>query len=109
MPRAAPVTRATRRSGSISAKECGPSQWTRRPPDAPMPGVVALCPGRAGPDSPAQGRESRPMAVVLVGTLDTKGRELAFVRDLLVRAGLETRVIDAGSGGPPAFPPDIDR
>jgi uncharacterized protein (UPF0261 family) len=49
------------------------------------------------------------MAVVLIGTLDTKGHELAFVRDLLRGQGLETLVIDAGSIGPPAFSPDIDR
>jgi uncharacterized protein (UPF0261 family) len=49
------------------------------------------------------------MPVVLVGTLDTKGDELAFVRGLLVGQGLETLVIDAGSAGPPGFAPDIDR
>ncbi len=49
------------------------------------------------------------MAVVLIGTLDTKGRELAFVRDLLRAEGLETIVVDAGSQGPPAFAADVDR
>ena len=49
------------------------------------------------------------MAVVLVGTLDTKGPEVAFVRDLLRAEGLEVRVIDAGSLGPPGFTPDFDR
>jgi uncharacterized protein (UPF0261 family) len=49
------------------------------------------------------------MAVVIVGTLDTKGDELGFVRDVLARQGLETLVIDAGSVGPPGFAPDIDR
>ncbi len=49
------------------------------------------------------------MAVVLIGTLDTKGRELAFARDLLRAQGLDTIVIDAGSLGPPAFEPDISR
>src|SRR3954447_22846788 len=49
------------------------------------------------------------MAVVLIGTLDTKGRELAFARDLLRASGLETMVIDAGSQGPPAIEPDIPR
>jgi uncharacterized protein (UPF0261 family)/N-acetylglutamate synthase-like GNAT family acetyltransferase len=49
------------------------------------------------------------MAVILVGTLDTKGREVAFVRDLLRSTGLEVAVIDAGSVGPPAFEPEIDR
>jgi uncharacterized protein (UPF0261 family) len=49
------------------------------------------------------------MPVVLVATLDTKGDELAFVRDLLVGQGIGTLVIDAGSAGPPGFAPDIDR
>ena len=49
------------------------------------------------------------MTVVLVGTLDTKGLELRFVRDLLRDRGVETLIIDAGSLGPPIFPPDIDR
>ncbi len=49
------------------------------------------------------------MAVVLVGTLDTKGHELAFVRDLLRAQGLETIVIDAGSGFEPAIEAQIGR
>jgi uncharacterized protein (UPF0261 family) len=49
------------------------------------------------------------MAVVLVGTLDTKGEELRFVRDLLRSRGVETIVVDAGSLGPPSFAPDVDR
>ncbi len=51
----------------------------------------------------------RAMAVVLIGTLDTKGRELGFAREILRGAGLETLVIDAGSLGPPAIEPDISR
>jgi uncharacterized protein (UPF0261 family) len=49
------------------------------------------------------------MALVLLGTLDTKGSEYQFVRDLLQRAGLATLVIDAGVQGPPLFAPDIGR
>ena len=49
------------------------------------------------------------MPVVLIGTLDTKGEELAFVRDLLRAQGVETLVVDAGSAGPPTFPPDVTR
>jgi uncharacterized protein (UPF0261 family) len=49
------------------------------------------------------------MPVVMVGTLDTKGQELGFVRDLLRRHGLETLVIDAGSVGAPTLEPDIGR
>jgi uncharacterized protein (UPF0261 family) len=49
------------------------------------------------------------MAVLLIGTLDTKGAELRFVRDLLNRAGLETLVLDAGVLQPPLFAPEVPR
>jgi uncharacterized protein (UPF0261 family) len=49
------------------------------------------------------------MPVVLIGTLDTKGAEFQFVRDLLNQAGVETLVIDAGVLKPPLFKPDITR
>ena len=49
------------------------------------------------------------MAILLIGTLDTKGTEIAFVRDLLDSAGLRTVVIDAGVLQPPHFTPDISR
>jgi uncharacterized protein (UPF0261 family) len=49
------------------------------------------------------------MAVVLIGTLDTKGTEYQFVRDRLHALGVATLVIDAGALGPPAFPPDVPR
>ncbi len=48
------------------------------------------------------------MAIVLVGTLDTKGVELHFVRDLLRAVGLSTLVVDAGFGDS-SFNPDIPR
>src|SRR5690348_10000169 len=41
------------------------------------------------------------MAVLLVGTLDTKGEELAFLRDRLRAAGVEVLLADAGTQGPP--------
>jgi uncharacterized protein (UPF0261 family) len=49
------------------------------------------------------------MAVVLIGTLDTKGRELAFARDVLRTRGLDTIVIDVGTLGPPTIEADITR
>lgn len=49
------------------------------------------------------------MSVILLGTLDTKGVEFAFVRSLLSAQGLETLVIDAGVMGPPPFTPDVAR
>ncbi len=49
------------------------------------------------------------MSVLIVGTLDTKGTEIAFVRDRLTAAGVPVTVADAGALGDPAFPPDIPR
>lgn len=48
-------------------------------------------------------------SVILLGTLDTKGQEYAFLRDELAARGIRTLVIDAGVMGEPAFKPDIDR
>jgi uncharacterized protein (UPF0261 family) len=49
------------------------------------------------------------MPVLLIGTLDTKGIEIAFVRDLLKSSGVKALVLDAGVLQPPAFKPDISR
>ncbi len=49
------------------------------------------------------------MAVVLIGTLDTKGTEFRFVRDQIQQAGLSVLVIDAGVVQPPVFAPEIGR
>jgi uncharacterized protein (UPF0261 family) len=60
----------------------------------------------------ADERRSTPMnrkTVAIIGTLDTKGEELRFVRDLIEAAGLRTLVIDAGVLGDPVFPPGISR
>lgn len=47
--------------------------------------------------------------VVILGALDTKGKDFAFVRHLFEQHGLRTLVIDFGVLGGPAFTPDIDR
>jgi uncharacterized protein (UPF0261 family) len=49
------------------------------------------------------------MSVLLIGTLDTKGAEIGYVRDRLRDAGASAIVMDAGVMGPPAFSPDIAR
>jgi uncharacterized protein (UPF0261 family) len=49
------------------------------------------------------------MSVLLIGTLDTKGVEVGFVRDALRGWGIPTLVLDAGVLQPPAFPPDVPR
>ncbi|MCG3210367.1 MAG: hypothetical protein FOGNACKC_03998 [Anaerolineae bacterium] len=46
---------------------------------------------------------------VIVGSLDTKGAEFAFVKELIEKAGLNTLVVDFGVMGAPPFTPDINR
>jgi uncharacterized protein (UPF0261 family) len=46
---------------------------------------------------------------VLIGTLDTKGDEYAYVRDRLHDLGVATVLVDAGILGPPRVQPDISR
>jgi uncharacterized protein (UPF0261 family) len=47
--------------------------------------------------------------VVIVGALDTKGQEFAFVKDLIEKEGVETLVVDFGVMGEPYFEPDVSR
>ena len=47
-------------------------------------------------------------AIALVGTLDTKGPDLAFLAGQLRAAGAEVIVVDAGTGEPTGLTPDVD-
>jgi uncharacterized protein (UPF0261 family) len=47
--------------------------------------------------------------VVIAGSLDTKGKEFAFLKKLIKKQGLRTIVIDFGVMGVPGFEPDITR
>ena len=47
--------------------------------------------------------------VVLVGTLDTKGEEYAYLRDRLQDAGVATLLVDVGTQGPPRCRADVPR
>ena len=47
-----------------------------------------------------------PRTILLIGTLDTKGTEYAFVRDLIRERGFDVLVMDAGVLGEPGFAPD---
>jgi uncharacterized protein (UPF0261 family)/ABC-type branched-subunit amino acid transport system ATPase component len=42
---------------------------------------------------------SGPPVVLVVGTLDTKGAELRFIRDIIAASGLRTRLIDVSTSG----------
>jgi uncharacterized protein (UPF0261 family) len=48
-------------------------------------------------------------SVVLIGTLDTKGEEYAFVRDRIVAAGCEVVMVNAGALGDPDYPVEYGR
>jgi uncharacterized protein (UPF0261 family) len=47
--------------------------------------------------------------VALLGTLDTKGAEYAYLRDRLVESGVEVLVVDVGVHEPLAVVPDVTR
>ncbi|MEX0978619.1 MAG: Tm-1-like ATP-binding domain-containing protein [Pirellulales bacterium] len=57
----------------------------------------------------AEKRASSRGKVFVVATLDTKGREAAFVRDLLVEYGAPAQLVDAGCLAPPVVPADVPR
>src|SRR6476661_1569734 len=62
------------------------------------------------PDHSRRGMEKATMerkVVAVLGTLDSKGVEFAFLKARLAAEGVNTLVIDAGVLGPPAFPPDV--
>ncbi len=46
-------------------------------------------------------------SILLIATLDTKGEEAAYVRDLIAARGHRPRVLDAGVLAAPPFAPDI--
>lgn len=53
--------------------------------------------------------EKSKKTIVLVGRLDSKGKEYAFVKDVLLRGGFDVIVVDAGTRGIPRLKPDITR
>jgi uncharacterized protein (UPF0261 family)/ABC-type branched-subunit amino acid transport system ATPase component len=48
---------------------------------------------------PATTQTSGPPVVLVVGTLDTKGAELRFIRDIIAGSGLRTRLVDVSTSG----------
>src|SRR5690606_14571972 len=45
--------------------------------------------------------------IVIVGTLDTKGKEFKLIKDIIESKGVPTLVINVGVKGTPYFEPDI--
>ena len=48
-------------------------------------------------------------SIALIGTLDTKGDEIAYVRDRLIALGMRPIVIDSGILGKPGIKADVSR
>ncbi len=53
--------------------------------------------------------DDRVPTVVLVGTLDTKGKEYSYFRDRIRERGVEVLLVDAGILGEPLTEPDVTR
>ena len=51
----------------------------------------------------------RPKTIILIGTLDTKGQEVEYVKKRIEGRGHRSLVVDTGVLGRPAFEPDITR
>jgi len=47
--------------------------------------------------------------VVIIGALDSKGQEFAFIKELIDKEDVQTLVVDFGIMGEPAFKPDVGR
>lgn len=54
----------------------------------------------------ATDRSERTATVVIVGTLDTKGEEIGFARDVLSAQGVDVHLVDVGVMGDPEIDPD---
>ena len=52
---------------------------------------------------------SEKKIIAVLGTLDTKGHEHAFVAECIRNRGIDVLLIDAGTGGKPQVTPDISR
>jgi uncharacterized protein (UPF0261 family)/ABC-type branched-subunit amino acid transport system ATPase component len=84
-----------------------PTRWSQPIPNARIEAtarVASPSPDRreAAPAPSPTLLPSGPPVVIVAGTLDTKGVELRFIRDLIVASGLRTRLVDVSTSGKPA-------
>jgi uncharacterized protein (UPF0261 family)/ABC-type branched-subunit amino acid transport system ATPase component len=87
-----------------------PTRWSQ---PAPVASIIAAArtvasretsaavPGATRPGARPVSESGEPM-VLVIGTLDTKGGELRFIRDILRDAGLRTRLVDLSTSGAPS-------
>jgi len=100
------------RRGPIKIYVSNPTVPTRWTPPVPVARIeasarTASANGRAttaAPNTATASTVSRALdgVVLVVGTLDTKGVELRFMRDLMKEAGVRTRLVDLSTSGKPS-------
>ena len=84
-----------------------PTRWSQPVPIARIEavartlstGVTRLEGGTRQRREPTPQQVSGPPVVLIVGTLDTKGAELRFIRDIIAESGLRTRLVDVSTSG----------
>jgi len=85
-----------------------PTRWSQDIPAARIeaaartvsrPTLATLDGRRVGDVSPLAARAPQEPHVIIAGTLDTKGEELRYIRDIIKAAGLRTRLVDLSTVG----------
>jgi uncharacterized protein (UPF0261 family)/ABC-type branched-subunit amino acid transport system ATPase component len=110
-PGVAPVTKdqpARMPSGPVRIYVSNPNPPTRWSQPVPVARIEAAARTTSGSTAEPARRDTvelRPVAVsgdpyvIVAGTLDTKGAELRFIRDLLKEQGVRTRLVDLSTSG----------
>jgi len=86
-----------------------PTRWSQPVPIGRIEAAArTLSTGVARIEEVRQRREaplaqtSGPPVVLIAGTLDTKGTELRYIRDIIATSGLRTRLVDLSTSGKPS-------
>jgi uncharacterized protein (UPF0261 family)/ABC-type branched-subunit amino acid transport system ATPase component len=108
----APAAAAARAPGAAVkiyiSNPAPPTRWSQPVSNARIESSarVASVGAAARSGEVAEARSPAPVAgppgTLVVGTLDTKGPELRFIRDLVVASGLRARLVDVSTSGKPS-------
>jgi len=109
-PKAEPTPQQTTSTGPIRIYVSNPVLPTRWSQPVPIPRIESaartLSTAVTRLESASRARRevssqpvSGPPVVLVAGTLDTKGAELRFIRDIIAESGLRTRLVDVSTSG----------
>lgn len=103
-PSAEPETHAAPKQRKLYlSNPVTPTRWSKPVPVRILEQSARLI--NDAPLGPAETAELRPLSpagepvVLVAGTLDTKGEELSFIRDILEEEGLAVRLVDLSTSG----------